>query len=150
MVIEKNEYFYKGQCLCGSIKYKVSEIEPKMAHCHCSMCRKFHGSAFATFGEVKASNFHWIEGKELLKTYLAPNGTKRKFCGKCGSSLIFVPSKDSGELLEFSLGTLDSKIDIKPDAHIFTSHGACWYEITDDLPKYVEGRDVSQERAVKN
>ena len=44
---------YKGLCLCGSIKYAVDKIEPKMGHCHCSMCRKFHGAAFATFGEAK-------------------------------------------------------------------------------------------------
>ena len=42
----------KGQCLCGSIQYEIDKVEPKMAHCHCSMCRKFHGAAFSTFAEV--------------------------------------------------------------------------------------------------
>ena len=135
---------YKGQCLCGSIQYAVDQIEPKMAHCHCSMCRKFHGAAFATYGDAKTENFHWLDGEELLKTYLAPNGTKRMFCGNCGSSLVFVPSNDSGELVEFSMGTLDSATDIKPNAHIFTDYGASWYEITDDLPRFSEGRDSPQ------
>ncbi len=140
MDIEANEKSYKGQCLCGSIKYVVNKIEPKMGHCHCTMCRKFHGAAFATFGEAKVANFHWIQGQELLKTYTAPNDTKRKFCRNCGSSLIFVSSNDSGEVIEFSLGTLDSEIETKPDAHIFTAYGAGWHEITDDLPRYLEDR----------
>jgi hypothetical protein len=131
---------YKGQCLCGSIKYAVDQIEPQMGHCHCSMCRKFHGAAFATYAEAKSDNFHWLEGKEFLKSYLAPNGTNRKFCHNCGSSLIFVPSNDTGDFIEFALATLDSEIELKPDAHIFTAYGANWHEITDDLPQFTEGR----------
>lgn len=132
---------YAGQCLCGLVKYGVDKIEPQMGHCHCTMCRKFHGAAFATFAEAKKANFHWLKGEELLKTYLAENGTKRIFCENCGSSLIFVPANDAGELVEFSLGTLDSEIEIKPDAHIFTAYGASWYTITDQLPQFSESRE---------
>jgi hypothetical protein len=132
-----------GQCLCGIIKYEVTQIEKQMGHCHCSMCRKFHGAAFATFGEAKIENFKWLSGEDSLKSFIAPNGTIRKFCECCGSSLIFVPSNDSGEWVEFTLGTLDSKITVKPDAHIFTKFKANWYDISDDLPKYLEGRDNS-------
>ena len=144
MRIGINKSPYYGQCLCGSIKYKVDAIEVQMAHCHCTMCRKFHGSAFATFGAVKANNFHWLQGEKFLKTFHAPNRTKRQFCENCGSSLIFIPSNDTGEFIEFSLGTLDSEIQVKPDAHIFTKYGASWYDIVDNLPKFTEGRDNEQ------
>ena len=132
--------FYKGQCLCGSIKYEVDKIEKHMAHCHCSMCRKFHGAAFSTYGEAKAKNFRWVKGESNLKNYIASNGTERIFCKICGSSLVFVPSNDSGESVEFSLGTLDSEIELKPDAHIFVESGAKWYSITDDLPQHKKDR----------
>ncbi len=132
---------YKGQCLCGAIKYEVDKIESQMGHCHCSMCRKFHGAAFATLGEAKTENFHWLQGKELLKTYTAQNGTKRQFCEECGSSMIFIPSNDTGELIEFSLGTLDSDIELKPDAHIFIDSKANWYEVTDKLPQFKGNRN---------
>lgn len=128
-----------GQCLCGSIKYRVDKIEPRMAHCHCSMCRKFHGAAFATFGEALKTNFHWIEGEALLKNYLASNGTTRQFCSHCGSSLTFSTPALANKL-EFSLGTLDSEISVKPDAHIYTASKAGWYDIADDLPQYRQGR----------
>lgn len=49
---------YHGQCLCGSIKYQIDALEPNIGHCHCSMCRKFHGAAFATYGKAKSKNFH--------------------------------------------------------------------------------------------
>ena len=135
------EQAMRGGCLCGLIKYEVTQIETRLGHCHCSMCRKFHGAAFATLAEAKTENFRWVTGENYLKSYLAPNGTTRKFCENCGSSLIFVPSNDTGELVEFSLGSLDSDIELKPDAHIYTDFGANWYEISDKLPRYAEGRD---------
>lgn len=136
---------YKGQCLCGAVQYSVDALEAKMGHCHCSMCRKFHGAAFATYGEAKAENFHWLSGESLLKSYHATNGTQRKFCGVCGSSLIFEEANASGAIVEFALGTLDSDISVKPDVHIFVGNKASWYSVEDDLPCFHEGRDSSRE-----
>lgn len=133
---------YKGQCLCGSIQYQVDKLEPRMGHCHCTMCRKFHGAAFATFGEAKTENFHWIKGEKLLKSYQAENDTIRQFCNNCGSSLIFKPSNDDGKLVEFSLASLDDEIDLIPDAHIFTASKANWVVVCDGLPQFKEARDT--------
>ena len=132
---------YFGQCLCGTIKYRVDAIEPKMGHCHCSMCRKFHGSAFATLGEARPENFHWLAGEASLKSYIAENGTTRQFCQLCGSSMIFAAPGSEGEVVEFALGTLDSDIAERPDVHIYADHKASWFDIVDDLPKYKDGRD---------
>ncbi len=140
---EKEETFsYAGQCLCGKIKYTVNKIEKNMAHCHCNMCRKFHGSAFSTYAEAKSENFNWVEGQEYLQSYIAANGTKRKFCKNCGSGLIFVSSSNTGEFVEFALGTLDSKIEVKPDAHIFVKSAVNWYEINDKLPQFEGDRII--------
>lgn len=103
------------------------------------MCRKFHGAAFATFGESLKSNFHWIEGENLLKSYVASNKTTRQFCSICGSSLTFTAPAHP-HLVEFTVGTLDDPIDIKPDAHIYTGSKADWYDISDELPQYDQGR----------
>lgn len=130
----------KGQCLCGSIKFEVDEIQPHMAHCHCTMCRKFHGAAYATFGEAKVEHFRWLSGTEQIRTYLADNGTQRQFCNTCGSSLRFIPSNDRGESIEFSLALLDDEIPHRPDAHIYTKFKAKWSSIADELTVFEEGR----------
>jgi len=136
---------YTGQCLCGLIQYSVDKIQPKMAHCHCSMCRKFHGAAFSTFGEAKKEHFHWTQGQEYLKSYQAENGTIRQFCGNCGSSLIFKPANDQGEVVEFALATLepnDANEALKPDAHVFVDSKVNWIKILDDLPQFAKARGV--------
>ncbi len=142
--MSENNGPFKGQCLCGAIRYAIDEMPPDITHCHCSMCRKFHGAAFATFGLVRGEKFHWLAGKELLKTYVAPNGATRQFCEKCGSSMIFISAKGTGKFVEFALGTLDAGTGCKPDAHIYTGSKADWYEISDELPQFSEGRDVEE------
>ena len=132
---------YFGQCLCGTIKYQVDALEPKMGHCHCSMCRKFHGSAFATYGEATRENFHWLAGEDSLQSYKGHNDTVRRFCKNCGSSLTFAEANSDGSIIEFALGTLDSDIGERPDVHIFTDYKAGWFEITDDLPTFKDERE---------
>lgn len=109
-----------GSCLCGAILYQAEQIESSMAHCHCSMCRKFHGAAFSTFCEAKTEHFQWLQGEDKLRTYTAPNGTRRQFCENCGSSMTFAASNADGSYVEFATATLDCELPIKPDAHIYT------------------------------
>jgi len=136
---------FNGQCLCGLVCYQVDVIEPRMAHCHCSMCRKFHGAAFATYGEAKPENFRWLAGEEFLQSYVADNGSTRQFCQNCGSSMTFSPAENTKGWVEFALGTLDSDIPIKPDAHIFTDFKAGWSEISDQLPVFGSGRNCKSQ-----
>jgi len=131
---------YRGACLCGAVRYEVDVVEAKMAHCHCSMCRKFHGAAFATFGEALTENFRWTQGEDCLASFEADNGTTRRFCRNCGSSMTFSPHNDEGKYIEFALGTLESNLEQKPDAHIFVDYKASWFDIADDLPQFAESR----------
>jgi hypothetical protein len=130
---------YKGSCLCGGISYEVSSFSDLAANCHCTMCRKFHGAAFSTLVEV--SGLHWLTGKDLLKSYLAENGTTRFFCGCCGSSIGFLAKGQPMSKIEIAISTFDSEIPVKTDAHIYTNYKACWYQINDHLPEYKEGRE---------
>lgn len=128
---------HHGQCLCGSVKYSVDKLEPNMGNCHCKMCRKFHGAAYATYAQAKSENFHWTAGVELIQNYVAENGTVRKFCKDCGSSLIFQDDiNDKQEIVHFAAGTLDTEIEVKPSVHIYTESKANWLKLEDGLPKF--------------
>lgn len=37
----------RGSCLCGAVSYKITGSLGVTGHCHCSICRKSHGAAFA-------------------------------------------------------------------------------------------------------
>jgi len=132
---------FQGGCLCGTVNYEFAEFLPRVAHCHCSMCRKFHGAEYATIASVPRSTFRWTKGKDALKEYRAENDTVRTFCKHCGSSLSFFSPRAPSDVIEIALGTVDGEIPVKPGAHIFVASGANWSVICDGLPQYKEGRD---------
>ena len=131
---------YRGSCLCGAVRFEVDAFLPQAAHCHCSMCRKFHGAAYATIASVSRSDFRWIDGADALKGYAAENGTTRTFCRHCGSSLVFSSPRAPEEVIEIALGAMDGDVPVVPSAHIFVGSGANWTAVSDDLPMYEEGR----------
>ncbi len=135
---------YRGSCLCGAVHFEIDEFSPQAAHCHCSMCRKFHGAAFATIAGVPRSGFRWTRGEDALKGYTAQNGTTRTFCEHCGSSLMFSSPRAPEDVVEIALGALDSDVPIEPSAHIFVASGANWAIVSDDLPQYEEGRSSAR------
>ncbi len=132
---------YKGSCLCGEIRFEVDEFVPQTGNCHCSMCRKFHGAAYATIAEARRQHFRWTAGEELIKGFTASNGTTRSFCSNCGSSLTFASPNADPELVEIALGAFDDEVPVKPDAHIYVASGASRACPQDDLPQYQAGRD---------
>jgi len=127
---------YRGSCLCGAVRFEVDAFLADAAHCHCRMCRKFHGASFATFATAKRDAFRWLQGEDRLKRYTADNGTTRTFCGDCGSSLSFHSPRANQDEIEITMGTLDDDVPLEPSAHIFVGSAASWTRLTDSLPKH--------------
>ena len=123
----------QGGCLCGAIRYEVEGPLTDISHCHCSMCRRFHGAAFSTYAKADTAKFRWLKGQELLVAYETTPGIGWAFCRVCGSSL-GIPS--DGKLASITLGTLDTDPGVRPGYHMFTGSKAPWYEITDTLPQF--------------
>lgn len=130
---------YRGSCLCGGISFSVSSFSTLAANCHCTMCQKFHGAPFGTLVEV--GEIKWLSGKNLLRKFIAPNGTTRFFCDTCGSSLGFLSKGQPESNIEIAISAFDEDIPVQTDAHIYTNSRACWYKINDDLPVFGEGRE---------
>lgn len=125
----------EGSCLCGAVKYRIDHEVREVTHCHCSMCRKAHGAAFASYAGVPLEAFHLTEGADLVVRYpSSPGGVTRTFCGCCGSTLQFIDER-FGEV-GVAAGTLDSPLGEVRQAHIFVDSRADWYRIQDDLPQH--------------
>ena len=126
-----------GSCLCGKVKFELDGLLQNVANCHCSMCRKFHGAAFGTYGTAVSLN--WISGAELIKVYKSSEKAERGFCSNCGSS-IYYKSAIINSPFEIALGVLDQEPNYPVNADIFCSSRAKWSENMQNLPQYSEGR----------
>jgi len=124
-----------GECLCGKVQYEVNAPLCRADHCHCSMCRRQHGAAFATYADFNPSDFRWVAGESDIKIYELPSGSGWCFCTECGSTLA---GSEKGEIASITLGTVNGDPGIKPESHIYVGSKAQWYSIPDDLPRFNE------------
>jgi hypothetical protein len=76
----------RGSCLCGRVRYEMRGPVGRVSHCHCAMCRKAHGAAFATYGRVERSDFAVVSGAEDIASYRSSPEVMRTFCKRCGSN----------------------------------------------------------------
>ncbi|MDQ8036849.1 MAG: GFA family protein [Pedobacter sp.] len=126
---------HTGSCLCGAVRYEVDGDIRNVTHCHCSMCRKAHGSAFGSYGSVRREQFRFLQGEEHLVPYESSEGVRRRFCSACGASLLWLSEHRFPEWVSFALGTLDTPFVPPKQRHIHVASKAEWHEVTDAWPQ---------------
>lgn len=131
----------KGSCMCGKITYGIDGHIGEITHCHCTTCRKAHGSAFSSVAAVQIDDFEFTSGESLIKCHQSSPGKSRWFCSNCGSHIY--AHRESQKHYILRLGTLDDDPMVKPKNHIWVGLKAPWYEIEEDykLPQFKEWPD---------
>ncbi len=106
---------FDGSCQCGACRYEVTEGQALQTVCHCRMCQRATGNAFAPLIAVETAHVTW-EG--MPKLFQSSNLAQRGFCGECGTPL-FYQRLGCGEI-EFMVGTINSDFNYSP----VRNHGA--------------------------
>ena len=126
---------YKGSCLCGQVRYSVTAEMADVSHCHCTMCRKAHGAAYATYANVPSNSHKFVEGSEQLRVFNSSDHTERIFCSVCGSPLVWRNEVEFPRTTSFPLGTLDTPFQTVTERHIYVASKAPWHQIVDTWPQ---------------
>jgi len=126
----------QGSCLCGTVRYEVGGPLTLMMNCHCSMCRKHHGSAYATFVAAPLMTFRWHQGESNITQYRSSEHGMRFSCRTCGSVTPVLMKEMDLALLP--AGNLQGDLPVRPQSHMFVGSKAPWYEIRDELPQHEE------------
>jgi hypothetical protein len=126
-----------GACLCGGVRYEVTEPLVAANYCHCTRCQRRTGTAASANGRVQPGTFRITQGAELVKAYdPGGGGFLKAFCTGCGSALYSQDPADDA-VAAIRLGTVDGDPGIRPDRHQRVETAAVWEAIPDDgLPRY--------------
>ena len=122
----------QASCLCGAVSWKLDGPFDSMVHCHCSRCRKAHGSLFATYLGGSASGFQ-LHGSEAVGRWESSPGFSRCFCKRCSA---VVPGDPVGNKVYVPAGNFTDDPGVRPGAHIFVASKAPWFDIADHLPQF--------------
>jgi len=130
-----------GGCLCGCVRFEVSEPLVSAGYCHCTRCQRRTGTAASASARIAPGSLAIHSGEELLRSYDPPDhGFSKVFCSACGGHL-WSQSQEDPEIKSIRLGSFDSDPGIRPAYHQFVAYAAAWEPIPDDgLPRYEEHR----------
>ncbi|WP_431689293.1 GFA family protein [Hahella sp. NBU794] len=129
---------HHGSCLCGEVRFEIEGDFESFYLCHCEHCRKDTGSAHASNLFSTTAQLVWLSGEVQVKTFMLPGTLHCKsFCSHCGSALPNIQM--NGQLLAVPAGSLDSKVTIRPNAHIFVESRAEWDTELEKAPMLERG-----------
>ena len=116
-----------GSCLCGGVGYQlVDDRALIISHCHCGMCRKASGAAFATFLMVTLADFQWTKGERLIARYESSTAIYRCHCNNCGSPM---PLQDPHlSLMAVPVGSLDVQPPSLGHVETFTADAVSFFK----------------------
>jgi hypothetical protein len=126
----------KGSCLCGAVRYELTEAPTWSHNCYCSRCRKATGAAFASNLFVSLEALRYTDGENHLRSF-KPRDAERfrhTFCDVCGSTLPY--RNEARGRAVVPMGSLDDDPGFSPRAHIFVDSKAPWVTINDALPRH--------------
>ena len=130
-----------GGCLCGGVRFEVTEPPLSAGYCHCTRCQRRTGTAASPQARVAPGSLRITAGEELIRTYEPPEGGFAKaFCSACGSAL-WSRHPEDGDVRSVRLGAFDTDPGVRPSYRQFVAYAVPWEPIPDDgLPRYPETR----------
>jgi hypothetical protein len=128
-----------GRCLCGRVRFELTERPSVWGYCHCNRCQRRTGAAASPNAAIDASWLRILSGEEVIRAYRPPDGFDKLFCSECGSGL-FSRNPQDPSVMGVRLGVLDEPPDGPPSWRQHVGSAASWEPIPDDgLPRF-EGR----------
>jgi len=121
----------RGSCLCGGVRFEVTEASDALRYCHCESCKKLSGGAATVNLRVPSAAVRILEGDDLLQTFRPEGGSAKTFCRTCGSNL-FGGGWPESQNASVRASAIDDPFDAHPGAHIFVRSVAPWETLPDD------------------
>ena len=125
-----------GGCLCGEIRFEVSDAPDSAYLCHCRNCQRAHAAPYAALIIVQPAQLRVLQGSPARyeRTSDSGNMTFREFCSNCGSQL-FSGNVAFGQFKAVKIMTFDNPNLVKPDRHVWVESAVDWVCMNDGLPR---------------
>jgi hypothetical protein len=133
-----------GGCMCGGVRFELSEPLLGALFCHCKRCQRRTGTGVSTTALTAPGSYRTVIGEELIGRWdPGDGGYVKAFCSTCGSQL-FTTNPENPDILAIRMGALDDDPGIRPAAHQFVDYAPAWAPVPDDgLPRFPERIDAS-------
>jgi hypothetical protein len=130
-----------GGCLCGRVRFELTETPIAAGYCHCTRCQRRTGTVASAQARIDSGTFRLLQGQAQVKAWRHSDGGFEKcFCGECGAHL-FSRNPDDPVQMTVRMGAFDGDPGVRPSWRTYVDYAACWAAIPDDgLERFAEGK----------
>ena len=129
-----------GGCLCGGVRFEITEPLQSASYCHCTRCQRRTGTSASANGVTAPGSLRVVAGEDLLRAYSPGDGADKVFCSACGGH-VFSQHPADPERKGVRLGAIDGDPGIRPSLRQYVAYAAPWEPIPEDgLPRFAERR----------
>jgi len=130
-----------GGCLCGAVRFELTEPPREAGYCHCTRCQRRTGAAASPQARIDGRTLRFLQGEQLVKAWRPPGGGAEKcFCGECGAHL-YSRYADDPTQMSVRMGAFDSDPGVRLSWRAFVAYAAPWEPIPDDgLERFAEAK----------
>ena len=128
----------EGGCICGALRYRMSDRPLAVLMCHCRNCQQRTGSAYSLSMLTFRKDFNVVSGETLWRDLPGGSGAlhRQHICSECftrtHTEMLAHP-----DVINVRPGTLDNPAIAKPIAQLWTSLAHPW-AIAPDVRCYEE------------
>ncbi len=140
-LLTMNEPSMTGGCLCGGVRFALTEPAQAAGYCHCTRCQRRTGTAASVQARIDGRILRILQGEHLVKAWRHSDGGFEKcFCSECGAHL-FSRNPDDHTQMSVRMGAFDGDPGVRPTWRAYVSYAAPWESIPEDgLERFPEGK----------
>jgi hypothetical protein len=116
--------------LCGAVRWRAKGDASRVHHCHCGMCRRWTGAAFATLAWFPRQAVVWSGTPNAFR---ASPIALRTHCGACGTPLSL--AYDARDDIALTVGSMDDPGAVRPTRHYGVEGRLPWADVGTRLPE---------------
>ena len=121
----------EGGCLCGAVRYRVTNAPFRTSVCHCTFCQRRTGSAFGLGAYFKKDDFELLSGE--LRSYEhrsdeSGRWLRLEFCPNCGTTVTWT-LEVTPEGRGVAGGSFDDPRWLKIERHSWTRSKHHWFVV---------------------
>lgn len=119
-----------GGCFCRDITWSTDALPSSVHYCHCSICRRWTGSPFATLAWFPLASVRWAGSSPVI--FRTSPIAVRTHCARCGTPLCLI--YDCQDQLALAVGSFDEPETVTPNHHYGSEGRLRWVDIGKSLP----------------
>ncbi len=129
---------HTGGCQCGAVRFDVEGALGRASICHCRMCQKAFGNAFAPLVSVRGAKLTWTKAEPAR--FQSSNLVRRGFCPSCGTPLTY----EAPDGVAVAICAFDHPETIVPDIQYGVESRISWVAHVNDWPARTTVEDLDE------